>query len=417
MNATLEATAADLLIERESLSPELSCGEALERFEDPAAPPAYAIVHESGFGLIDRLALASMLAQQFGRALFERRKLRDVMDPQPLVVDRAMTIHEVGEVLARTKPSALQTGFIITHEGRYEGIGVGLDLVRLTAEHAQLTLERLKSTQEWLVRSEKLASLGSLVGGIAHEINTPIGVTLTAATQFEEVLAELRARYDCGELRKSDLESFIAAASETARLIAGNAERTAELVASFKQIAVDQTSDGRRTFELKAYLKNVLHSLRPQLKRYGHRIEIEAPDDVIVDGHPGAISQIVTNLLTNALKHAYETSDGGRIAIAARLGAGDWVELRFSDDGRGIAPEYQDRVFDPFFTTARGTGGSGLGLNIVHNIVTQTLAGEIRLESEPGKGTLFVVRFPRRAADPNLRPASASARFGVRTLR
>ena len=405
-------TAADLLVEREALASDVSCSEALKLFEDPHAPPAYAVTYDGGFGLISRLALASMLAQQFGRALFERRPVSDFMDPDPLVVDASMTIHEISEAIADSKPTALETGFIITDAGRYLGVGVGLDLIRVAAEHAQLTLERLKSTQASLVRSEKLASLGSLVGGIAHEINTPIGVTVTAATQFAQTVADLRARLTSSTLTRTDLEQFLGSASETARLICSNAERTAELVASFKQIAVDRTSDEHRSFNVKTYLDDVLRSLKPQLKRYGHRVEVDCPKDLDVDSHPGALSQVVTNLLTNALIHAFDRPDGGNIAIHVAAEGVDWVELRFADDGRGIPVEHRDRVFEPFFTTARSTGGSGLGLNIVHNIVTATLGGEIALHDASPHGALFVIRFPRRAPDFDRPATRPSARFG-----
>jgi signal transduction histidine kinase len=257
-------------------------------------------------------------------------------------------------------------------------------------------LERLKEAQRQLVQAEKMASLGALVAGVAHEINTPVGVGVTAASTLQTRAGELRSQYEREELRRSDLERFVTLAEESTQIILRNLQRAADLIHSFKQVAVDQSSGERRRFALRGYIDEILLSLRPQLKRTAHAVEVECPDDLTLDSYPGAIAQILTNLVTNSLLHGFDGVERGRIRIAVRRQP-ERVELEYSDDGRGIAPEHLPRVFDPFFTTRRGVGGSGLGLHIVYNLVTQRLGGSIQVASEPGRGTRFTLHLPLRA--------------------
>lgn len=272
-------------------------------------------------------------------------------------------------------------------------------------EELALTLERLRQAQAQLVQSEKLASLGALVAGVAHEINTPVGVGVTAASTLQAKAAQLQALHDGGNMRRSDLDRFIGVATESTRIILTNLHRAADLIQSFKQVAVDQSSGERRHFELKGYLDEVLLSLGPRLRKGGHAVSVDCPDGLFVDSYPGALAQIVTNLCSNSLMHAYAAGERGHIALAVRQD-GPWIELRYRDDGCGIPPENLPRVFDPFFTTRRGSGGSGLGMHIVYNLVTQMLGGSIELHSTPGQGVDFHVRFPAAA---RARVAEASA--------
>jgi signal transduction histidine kinase len=257
-------------------------------------------------------------------------------------------------------------------------------------------LERLREAQAQLVQNEKLASLGALVAGVAHEINTPIGVGVTAASTLQANATQLRQLYTQGTLRRSELERFVALADEASHIILKNLQRGAELIHSFKQVAVDQSSGERRRFSLKAYLDEVLLSLRPQLKKTPFRVEVDCPDGVVLDSFPGALAQIVTNLVTNSMIHGFDGRDHGLIQIEARAER-DWVTLRYRDDGRGIPHEHLSRIYDPFFTTRRGSGGSGLGLHIVYNLVAQLLGGTIEVTSNPGQGTEFLIRIPVRA--------------------
>jgi signal transduction histidine kinase len=257
----------------------------------------------------------------------------------------------------------------------------------------ELALERLRETQAQLVQSEKMASLGALVAGVAHEINTPVGVGVTAASTLKAKATQFSSQYESGAMRRSDLERFVAMANESTRIILTNLHRAADLIQSFKQVAVDQSSGERRRFGLKTYLDEVLLSLRPRLRKGGHEVSVECPESLLVDSYPGALAQIVTNFVSNSMMHAYRDGEHGHIGIQARE-AGDWVELIYRDDGCGIPPEHLPRVFDPFYTTKRGSGGSGLGMHIVYNLVTQMLGGRITLSSTPGEGVEIIVRFP-----------------------
>jgi signal transduction histidine kinase/predicted ATPase len=237
----------------------------------------------------------------------------------------------------------------------------------------------LQETQKQLIEAEKMASLGSLVAGIAHEVNTPVGVAVTAATYLQD------------QVRKDSFrpESVI----ETADLILRNLKRAAELISSFKQVAVDQASEAARSFTLKAYLEDVVVSLRPALRKSGITVEIAVPEDSVINSFPGALSQIFTNLVHNSIIHGYDQESEGRILISGDVKK-DEVVLQYRDYGKGMEKETAEKVFEPFFTTKRGSGGSGLGMHIVYNLVTGKLGGTIRCESRPGEGVLFFIAFP-----------------------
>ena len=261
-----------------------------------------------------------------------------------------------------------------------------------TAELSE-TVEQLKTLGEQLVEQETLARLGGLVAGVAHEINTPVGVAVTAASFLEERTKTVKQEFDEGQLTRSGCLSFFNSAIESSVLVLTNLKRAAELIRSFKQIAVDQTSEDRRCFVLNDYLAEVIRSLKPQLKKYPHTLTIDCPDDMTIDSYPGAYSQIITNLTMNALIHGLDGRDDGEIRIVVTL-EGDQLVIRFSDNGKGIEDSNVAKIFDPFFTTRRGEGGSGLGTHIVYNLVTQTLGGTIGCSSVVGEGTTFVITVP-----------------------
>jgi len=253
--------------------------------------------------------------------------------------------------------------------------------------------ESLEVAREQLLVSEKLASLGGLVAGVAHEINTPIGIGVTAASHLQEQTADLSERMASGQLKKSQLEAYIQVARDSAGILLGNLRRAAELIQGFKQVAVDQSSDERRSFEVKPYLEDVLLSLAPNLRKTPHSLDFSCEEGLIISGHPGNWSQIVTNLVMNALLHAFKDDTPGTMSLTVRR-AGDRILMNFADDGRGIPPDHLKQIFDPFFTTRRGQGGSGLGLHIVYNLATQAMDGRVSCESELGKGTRFAFDFP-----------------------
>jgi signal transduction histidine kinase len=267
--------------------------------------------------------------------------------------------------------------------------------LRGAKENAESTLAQLKEAQDGLVQAEKMAALGSLVAGIAHEINTPIGTALTSASHLAERTAAHLALFEDGKLRKSDLERYFALARETCQLMLTNVERAAQLVQSFKQISVDQTSAERRRFDLRIYIEEILISLRPRLKRTPHQVLVDCTPGITVDSFPGALSQTLTNFIMNSLTHGFDDGRAGRITIQVTEPTADEVEIAYGDNGVGIPKQNLSRIFEPFFTTKRGAGGSGLGLHIVFNMVTQTLGGSIRAASGEDGGASFVIRFPK----------------------
>lgn len=260
----------------------------------------------------------------------------------------------------------------------------------------EAALAQLQNTQTQLVQTEKMASLGGLVAGVAHEINTPVGIGVTAASTLRARTSDLRQLMVDGGMKRSHLNEFMDMADQSADMILKNLQRAADLVQSFKQVAVDQSSSERRTFDLREYVDEVLTSLHPKLKKTPHQIEVKIPDGLVVDTFPGALAQILTNLVSNALLHAFDDGDVGLIRIQGQRD-GDRVSLDFSDNGKGIPEADQKKIFDPFFTTKRGSGGSGLGMHIVYNLATQVLGGRLHLQSTPGEGASFRLDIPQTA--------------------
>ena len=260
----------------------------------------------------------------------------------------------------------------------------------------QSAMQRLKSAQTEIERSERMAALGAMVAGISHELNTPIGNSLTVASTLVDLSAEFQS---CTEnhLTRKALRDYTQATTEAASMLMRNLERAAQLIGSFKQVAVDRTAAHRRSFLLDTALNEILTTLMAVLRRKGHSIDTALEPGIEMDSYPGQLGQVLTNIVHNADLHGLEGRTNGRIHVSAKSLPGDEVELRVTDDGKGIAPEHIRRIFDPFFTTKMGRGGSGLGLNIVHNLVRDVMGGRIAVESQPGQGTTFVITLPRKA--------------------
>ncbi len=258
------------------------------------------------------------------------------------------------------------------------------------------TISRLQLAQGELVRSERLASLGSLVAGVAHELNTPLGSVLLVATTLGDGLEDLRRQLESGELKRSALQSFLAQQSEAQALIVRNARRAAELIGRFKQVAVDQTSEQRRRFDLGEVVNEVLGTLQPRIRKTPHQVIVEVPDGLQMDSYPGPLGQVITNLVLNAIIHGLQ-DDAGVVRVIARAVGDTDIELQVCDNGVGIPAENLPRIFDPFFTTKLGEGGSGLGLHIVYSLVQRSLGGQIGVDSKVGQGAQFFVRLPRSA--------------------
>ena len=255
-------------------------------------------------------------------------------------------------------------------------------------------LERLQKTQEQLVQSERMRLLVSLVAGVAHEINTPVGLGLTAATHLEMISQDFDTRYAQGAIKRSELETYLKRVSEATRAIVQNMQTAAQRTQSFKEIAVDQASGEKRQFNLRSYLDEIVLNLRPKLKRTAHKVHISCPDDLELNSFPGAFSQIFSNLIMNSLHHGFKEKAQGEIRIEIQP-QDDSLMICYHDNGKGMTREQCSRVFEAFFTTQREQGGSGLGMNIVYNLVTKKLKGSIDCESLPDVRTSFTIQVPR----------------------
>jgi signal transduction histidine kinase len=271
--------------------------------------------------------------------------------------------------------------------------------LRASKERAESALVELNTAQRNLIDAERLAALGGLVAGVAHEVNNPIGISLTVASSLARRAdmfdAELRS---ATPLKRSQLEQFVQTCRDAAQQLVSNLYRAGELIQSFKQVAVDRSHAERRQFNLGESTDQIVASLRPVLKRSPISISVDVPEGLIIDGYPGSYGQILTNLFLNAANHAFPNGQSGTITIAAKLRANDDIEIIFADNGAGMTPDVQRQAFDPFFTTRRNEGGTGLGLHIVYNLVTQQFGGRMMVESKLGQGTTFRIIMPRAAA-------------------
>ena len=272
------------------------------------------------------------------------------------------------------------------------------DELRASKEKAESALHELNTAQQNLIDAERLAALGGLVAGVAHEVNNPIGISLTVASSFARRTEAFENELKAGQgLRRSQLDEFVRTSREAAQQLVGNLHRAGELIQSFKQVAVDRSHAERRSFSLREATDQIIASLRPALKKASIALSVEVPENLVIDGYPGSYGQILTNLFLNAVTHAFPEGRSGTITISARPRGNDDVEIIFSDDGAGMTPDVQRQAFDPFFTTRRNEGGTGLGLHIVYNLVTQQLGGRMMLDSRPGQGTTFRIIMPRTA--------------------
>lgn len=255
------------------------------------------------------------------------------------------------------------------------------------------TLETLQITQAQLVQSEKMTATGRLVAGIAHEINTPIGIVLTASSHLNNKAEEFTSLVHSDRIKKSQLVDYANMCVETTEIIQINLKRAAKLVSSFKQVTVDQVTEEKRSFYVKEYFEMIVFSIQPQFKKTRIVINLECDPSLMINSYPGAFSQILTNFLMNSLLHAYDEDDEGIIKIEFKKEE-SMFKLIYSDDGHGIREEDLGKIFDPFFTTKGWGVGTGLGLNIVYNIVTKMLMGSIACESTFGDGVTFIIDFP-----------------------
>ena len=288
----------------------------------------------------------------------------------------------------------------------YGWIGTHIDIserkrneqeVRDARDTAETALQDLRETQNSLIEVEKLAALGRLVAGVAHEINTPIGTSLTVASELERRTAVVAAELAQGTLRRSSLNKFLQISRDASSQLVGNLNHAAELIQSFKQVATDRNHSSQRTFDLGDLTEQIVLSLRPGLGGKNLTLEVECQPDLTMVSYPGPYGQVLTNLFLNSVAHAFPDGKEGTIDIKVLAAGSDGVEILFSDNGCGMSPDNRRRAFDPFFTTRRDQGSTGLGLHIVHSIVTNCLGGRLNLDSEPDEGTTIRLILPRVA--------------------
>ncbi|MCT8973586.1 sensor histidine kinase [Microbaculum marinisediminis] len=346
------------------------------------------LVFGAAAGLLFGAATAYFVARSITRPLLRLQQgmVHLAADPMAGPVADAERADELGEM-------ARSANFFVAEIGKRE-----LDL-RRAKERADLALSELQRTQAELIQAEKLASLGQLVAGVAHEINTPVGIALTTGTQIGEEVKRFSEIAESGQIRRSQLHNFVDRMKEGAGLLFANLNRAAELVHSFKQVAADQASGERRQFDMRTWLDELMTSLGPVLRKSRHKVTFSCRDGLVLDTYPGTLGQVLTNLIMNALTHAYDDEQAGEISITVSEPSENEVRIAFADDGKGIGADDVGKVFDPFFTTGRRYGSTGLGLHIVYNLVTGTLQGKIDVESTPGKGTTFIVEIPASVAD------------------
>ncbi len=250
-----------------------------------------------------------------------------------------------------------------------------------------------KQMEKTLVRSETMSALGGMVAGVAHEVNTPLGVSVTSASYLATKTTDLVTEFEENTLSRSALVKYLEISSESTTIILSNLERAAELITSFKQVAADQASEAKSSFNLKEYFENVLITLQPELKRTALEIKVHCPDNVRMNSYPGALSQIITNLIINSKTHAFNENEAGSITFDIER-SGEDIKIVYKDNGKGIPQEHLDDIFTPFFTTRRGKGNSGLGLHISQNLVHTVLKGSITVSSRLNEGTQFTLTIP-----------------------
>lgn len=270
---------------------------------------------------------------------------------------------------------------------------------RKQAQELHEAYQSLQHTQKQLVESEKMASLGALVAGVAHEINTPLGISVTSVSLLREQVETIREKIDSRTMGRQEMGNMLQRFDETTLIALSNLERASKLVQSFKQVAVDQSVEELREMQLNDYLEELIFSLQPQFRNRAITVRLECPEAIMIYSYPGFIAQVATNLILNALIHAFEENDTGEITLTIQ-DEGEQIRLLFEDNGKGISEENLDKIFEPFFTTRRNQGGTGLGLHIIYNIITQQLKGSIICQSTLGSGTCFDIRLPKRLSNP-----------------
>jgi len=370
---------------------------------------AIATARQQGLGIaLSEILLSALLLSIIGIALTRHLKdltsaahsmaegdlsVRIKVESRDEIGEAATTFNRMADSISENQASLKQSEQQIRQLNEELEQRVTQRTEQLQQANKQLSesLEQLNQTQEQLIQSEKIAALGVLVAGIAHEINTPIGLGVTTATHLEDKVNEFEKLYMQGDLTRDEFESFQQLTVKSSQIITSNLKRAADLIRSFKQVAVDQISEDRREFNVSKYTQEVINNLHPKLKNSLHIIEINCEDSLVFHSYPGAFSQIITNLIVNSLIHGFDEIKNGKIEINISKQQ-NYLHILYKDNGKGMNKQNLKKIFDPFFTTKRGKGGSGLGMHIIYNLVSQTFSGDIKCESTPGNGMVFEIK-------------------------
>jgi signal transduction histidine kinase len=352
-----------------------------------------------GVFTMDRLAVLKILSAQAAISIENARVYENL---ESTVAQRTAALSTSNAALSESNTALSESNLAL--ELAYSAAETARTHAESAKHQATEALDHLREAQTQLVQSAKMASLGHLVGGVAHELNTPIGNALITSSLLAESTNMLQTAMDQGEIRKSSLVDFVGDAVQMAELINRSCHRAATLITSFKQVAADQTSEQRRIFNLQSLVADNIAALRAGFKEALWMIKTEIPDDIECDSYPGPLGQVIANLVQNAALHAFDGRDSGTLKITATAKPdANEVELFFSDDGNGMAPGILAHIFEPFYTARPGQdqdrkqGGPGLGLSISLNIVTGVLGGTLWASSEPNCGSQFCLTFPLKA--------------------
>lgn len=350
--------------------------------------------------LLQVLVAASIISAVFRQMMINpiirlARSMRAIQagGPERVVIDQKHTLDEIG-LLARSTNEILATAQIAVDEVKQQRNEIEM----MATRELDSVKKSLLQSQENLARSEAKATLSTLVTNVSHELNSPIGNSLLTAGTLADHTHDFQVSFETGKMKRADLTGFLSSMSDGTRLLLRNLKRAEELLKNFRQVAADQASEQRREFDLAAVIQEIIYTLTPSLKRHPHRIEIEIPEGIVMDSQPGPLGQVVINLINNAYLHAFENRSDGIVIIAAEL-IGDKVKLVISDNGCGVTKEILAQMFEPFFSTKIGAGGTGLGMAIVKNLVSKTLGGSIEAHSTVGIGTSFDILLPLRIPD------------------
>jgi len=383
LSASPPALVGELQAVERTVVLDVSCREVYTLFSTNPGIPGVVVVQADGTlaGLMSRQRFMEVFSRPYRSEVYFGRPLVLLLQeefPAPMCVSAADTIDQAAAMALRRQRALFHEPIVVSCvAGGFRVLEIQ-DLLHALANMYAHQFRELERAKDSLVYSEKMASLGGLVAGVAHEINTPIGVSLSAASHLQERVQGFDTLVQAQQVRRTDLAAMVEDSREASAIILHNMQRAAALVRSFKQVAADQTSEQRRVFDLHQTVEEIIVSLRPSFKHAVAELVFEVPEGIAMDCFPGALAQIVSNLVLNALVHAFEGREQGRVRLSAKpIAHRAQVELSIQDDGVGIPPEVVGRIFDPFFTTKRNQGGTGLGLHIVHNLVHNSLGAPL----------------------------------------